>query len=224
MIEIGVFHNGASDLPVVRTPAAYAINDGNLAEVHESSQRTLVSQVRQGILADKLGFNYFFMTEHHFQPEGAEFSPNPLLAGDCDRRAHKADSARPGRQYRDVVASGADRRAGRDARCAERRAPRIWHRTRLSTPRGRGFRVAVRDDSGPGAQSRVLPGSLRHHPQVLDAAVVLASWAVLHDSACVHALEPSADHRVLRDRHRGPQARGCAADRATRIPTAAPTP
>lgn len=80
MIEIGVFHNGASDLAVERTPKGVCVNDGNLAEVHQSSQRTLVSQVRQGILADKLGFNYFFMTEHHFQPEGAEFSPNPLLA------------------------------------------------------------------------------------------------------------------------------------------------
>jgi len=80
MIEIGVFHNGASDLPIASTPNDIAVNDGNLAEVHESSQRTLVSQVPQGILADKLGFNYFFMTEHHFQPEGAEFSPNPLLA------------------------------------------------------------------------------------------------------------------------------------------------
>src|SRR6516162_11474327 len=80
MIEIGVFHNGASDLPVMRTPSGVAINDGNLAEVHESSQRGLVGQIRQGILADQLGFNYFFMTEHHFQPEGAEFSPNPLLA------------------------------------------------------------------------------------------------------------------------------------------------
>ncbi len=80
MIEIGVFHNGASDLPVVRTSSGVAINDGNLAEVHESSQRTLMSQIRQGIFADQLGFNYFFMTEHHFQPEGAEFSPNPLLA------------------------------------------------------------------------------------------------------------------------------------------------
>src|SRR5580692_8769469 len=80
MLEIGVFHNGASDLPIVKTPSGIAINDGNLAVVHESSQRTLLSQIRQGILADKLGFNYFFMTEHHFQPEGAEFSPNPLLA------------------------------------------------------------------------------------------------------------------------------------------------
>src|SRR5438132_12205447 len=80
MIEIGVFHNGASDLPITVTSNGVSINDGNLAEVHESNQRVLVNQVRQGILADRLGFNYFFMTEHHFQPEGAEFSPNPLLA------------------------------------------------------------------------------------------------------------------------------------------------
>jgi alkanesulfonate monooxygenase SsuD/methylene tetrahydromethanopterin reductase-like flavin-dependent oxidoreductase (luciferase family) len=80
MLEIGVFHNGASDLPCVRTKSGVVINEGNLAEVHESNQRVLVNQVRQGILADRLGFNYFFMTEHHFQPEGAEFSPNPLLA------------------------------------------------------------------------------------------------------------------------------------------------
>ena len=46
MIEIGVFHNGASDLPVVRTSSGVAINDGNLAEVHESSQRGLIGQVR----------------------------------------------------------------------------------------------------------------------------------------------------------------------------------
>ncbi|MBV8357325.1 MAG: LLM class flavin-dependent oxidoreductase, partial [Deltaproteobacteria bacterium] len=80
MIEIGVFHNGASDLPTITTPDQVEVNDGTLAEVHESSQRVLLDQIRQGILADRLGFNYFFMTEHHFQPEGTEFSPNPLLA------------------------------------------------------------------------------------------------------------------------------------------------
>ena len=80
MLEIGIFHNGASDLPCTRTKDGVVVNDGNLAEVHESNQRVLVNQIRQGILADRLGFNYFFMTEHHFQPEGAEFSPNPLIS------------------------------------------------------------------------------------------------------------------------------------------------
>lgn len=79
MIEIGVFHNGASDLKAMTTPDGVVVNDGTLAEVSASNQRVLVGQVRQGILADRLGFDYWFMTEHHFQPEGAEFSPNPLL-------------------------------------------------------------------------------------------------------------------------------------------------
>ena len=39
----------------------------------------MVNQVRQGILAEKLGFQSFWLTEHHFQPEGAEMSPNPLF-------------------------------------------------------------------------------------------------------------------------------------------------
>ena len=78
-IELGVFHNGASDLKTV-TSDGVVVNDGSLEEVHQSNQRVLIGQVRQGILADRLGFDYWFMTEHHFQPEGAEFSPNPLLA------------------------------------------------------------------------------------------------------------------------------------------------
>ena len=34
MLEIGIFHNGASDLPCVRTKSGIVVNDGNLAEVH----------------------------------------------------------------------------------------------------------------------------------------------------------------------------------------------
>ncbi len=79
MLELGVFHNGASDLPKKITPDGMVVNDGTVADTHASFQRVLIGQVRQGILAEKLGFNYWFMTEHHFQPEGPEFSPNPLL-------------------------------------------------------------------------------------------------------------------------------------------------
>jgi hypothetical protein len=79
MLEIGVFHNGASSLPVVVTKDGVAVNDGSLAEVHAAAQEVLVNQVRQGILAEKLGFQSFWLTEHHFQPEGAEMSPNPLF-------------------------------------------------------------------------------------------------------------------------------------------------
>jgi hypothetical protein len=76
-IEIGIFHNGASDLKAVTTPSGVVVNDGSLDEVHESYQRVLIGQLRQGVLADHLGYDYWFMTEHHFMPEGPEFSPNP---------------------------------------------------------------------------------------------------------------------------------------------------
>src|SRR5712691_3624054 len=78
MIEVGVFHNGASDLPVKKTRGGVTVNDGDLAATHEAAQRTTIAQVRQAALADRLGFHYWFQTEHHFQPEGAEYSPNPL--------------------------------------------------------------------------------------------------------------------------------------------------
>jgi hypothetical protein len=54
MIEIGVFHNGANDLPTITTTDGVEVNDGTLSEVHESSQRVLLDQIRQGILADRL--------------------------------------------------------------------------------------------------------------------------------------------------------------------------
>ena len=79
MLEIGLFHNGASSLPVITGKNGVTFNDGALPVVHRAAQETLVNQVRQGILAEKLGFQSFWLTEHHFQLEGAEMSPNPLM-------------------------------------------------------------------------------------------------------------------------------------------------
>ena len=79
MIELGLFHNGTADRPAVMSKDGCWVFDGTLGERNTSTQRETASQVREGVLADQLGFNYFFMTEHHFQPEGAEHSPNPLL-------------------------------------------------------------------------------------------------------------------------------------------------
>ena len=65
---------------MVTTKDGVAVNDGSLAEVHAAAQEGQVNQVRQGILAEKLGYQSpFWLTEHHFQPEGAEMSPNPLF-------------------------------------------------------------------------------------------------------------------------------------------------
>src|SRR5882724_3212911 len=80
MIQFGIFQNGASDLPVTDTPSGVLVSGGSLEDMHASFQRIMVDQVRQGVLAEQLGYDFYFMTEHHFQPEGPEFSPNPLMA------------------------------------------------------------------------------------------------------------------------------------------------
>ncbi|ETW94274.1 MAG: hypothetical protein ETSY1_35575 [Candidatus Entotheonella factor] len=80
MIQFGIFQNGASDLPVADTPSGVLVAGGSLEDMHASYQRILIDQVRQGVLAEQLGYDFYFMTEHHFQPEGPEFSPNPLMA------------------------------------------------------------------------------------------------------------------------------------------------
>ena len=79
MLELAVLHNGGSDLPTVTAPSGVQICGGSLAERFESYRRETINQIRQGILAEELGFHYWFLTEHHFQPEGAEYSPNPLM-------------------------------------------------------------------------------------------------------------------------------------------------
>jgi alkanesulfonate monooxygenase SsuD/methylene tetrahydromethanopterin reductase-like flavin-dependent oxidoreductase (luciferase family) len=80
VIQVGVFHNGASPLPAKTTGEGVVVNDGDLVRTHEAAQQVIAAQVRQGILAERLGFDYWFQTEHHFQPEGAELSPSPLLS------------------------------------------------------------------------------------------------------------------------------------------------
>ena len=176
MFEIGVFHNGASSLPVVVTKDGVAVNDGSLAEVHAPRRRSLVNQVRQGILAEKLGFQSFWLTEHHFQPEGAEMSPNPLFTQMAI--AAQTKRIRLGQCANIVVWHHPvrHRRADRPARRDQRRARRMRHGPRLPAARERDAGPPVRlDDPGPGAQPQGLRGGGRDHPQMLDGAVLLAS-------------------------------------------------
>ena len=37
--------------------------------------------VDMGVAADRLGYDYFFLTEHHFQHEGYEVIPNAIMTG-----------------------------------------------------------------------------------------------------------------------------------------------
>ena len=48
---------------------------------NELMWETTEAIIDTGVLADQLGYHYFFFTEHHFQYEGYEVIPNALLAG-----------------------------------------------------------------------------------------------------------------------------------------------
>jgi alkanesulfonate monooxygenase SsuD/methylene tetrahydromethanopterin reductase-like flavin-dependent oxidoreductase (luciferase family) len=78
MIEVGIFDTGSMDLPAKRTASGIRVPDGTLADIHTAAQRLTLHQIRRCVLADRLGFNYFWMSEHHFGTEGAELSSNPL--------------------------------------------------------------------------------------------------------------------------------------------------
>ena len=79
MIEFAVIHNGGTDVPLRELPDGMTVPVGDLAEMHRSAQRIALQQADQAVLAEQLGFHYFFMTEHHFQTEGTEYNPNPLM-------------------------------------------------------------------------------------------------------------------------------------------------
>jgi alkanesulfonate monooxygenase SsuD/methylene tetrahydromethanopterin reductase-like flavin-dependent oxidoreductase (luciferase family) len=81
MIEIGIFDGGSTDLPFKKTPSGQRVVDGTLKELHESYARNQAAQVRRAVIADRVGFDYYWLTEHHFGTEGAELSTNPLQIG-----------------------------------------------------------------------------------------------------------------------------------------------
>lgn len=61
MFEIGVFHNGASGLPVILAKDAVAMNDGSLAEVHASAREFMPVIVREyggKVELPECGYNY----------------------------------------------------------------------------------------------------------------------------------------------------------------------
>jgi len=79
VIELGLMNNGYTDLSAYQNKDGMWLPDGTLADSLAVMQRVVKRQYNQGVLADKLGYDYYFLTEHHFQPEGAEHSPNPLM-------------------------------------------------------------------------------------------------------------------------------------------------
>ena len=174
------------------------IPDGDLQALAESYARVQIGQIRQGVLADQLGFDYYFMSEHHFQPEGAEFSPNPLLAETAiaalTKRIRLAQGTNVTTEHHPV-------------RIAEQAAMLdIISGGRLDFGIGRGYQPREVETLGAAfgstiqdqeKQPRAVRGDLRDHPEVLDGGLVLAPRRVLHHPADLHPLAPPPDDGVL---------------------------
>lgn len=79
-MTIGTIYNGSITLPQKRTREGKVIPDASLAEVHEDKKHIINTHIEHGVRAEDLGFDRYFLTEHHFQPTGSEFSPNPLMS------------------------------------------------------------------------------------------------------------------------------------------------
>ncbi len=77
-MNVGVWHNGNTNLPVKKLDDGYRIPDASLKELHEDRKQTIQDQVEFGVLAEEYGYRRVSFSEHHFVGTGAEFSPNPL--------------------------------------------------------------------------------------------------------------------------------------------------
>ena len=131
-------------------------------------------------LMDRLGYNTFWMAEHHFQREGYECIPNVLMTALHLAHVTEAHQARLRLQHRADVAPAAPRRGLRDRRHPDRRARHLRRRPRLSHPRGRDLRRAA---ARPGGQPRAVRGAGRHHLQGVQRGALLAQGQALHLAA-----------------------------------------
>ena len=147
-------------------------------------------------LMDRIGYNSFWMAEHHFQREGYECIPNVLMMAVHLAHRDQEHQDRLRLQHRADVAPAAAGRGLRHRRHPDRRPRRLRRRARLPHPRGRDVRLAA---ARPGGQPRALRGAGRHHLQGVQQRALLAPGQALHAAArgAVSRLRPQgADRRA----------------------------
>lgn len=77
MIEIGISSEGIPDVEIRKLDNGYVVPDSSLAEIHRKNRQKIDQRVETAKLADELGYEYLFFSEHHFGTIGAN-SPNPI--------------------------------------------------------------------------------------------------------------------------------------------------
>lgn len=79
MVDLSVYHNGSTTLPLERADNGIVVPSGTLADRQDDVRQIIQDQIRHGELADAAGFDRFFLTEHHFEMAGLEFNANPMF-------------------------------------------------------------------------------------------------------------------------------------------------
>ena len=136
------------------------INDRRYANEHLATALDKAEAMAK--LMDGLGYNTFWMAEHHFQREGTECIPNVLMMALHLTHVHQEPEDRLRLQHHADVASAASGRGLRDGRHPHQRPRHLRRRPRLPHARGGDVRLAA---DRPGGQPRAVRGAGRHHLQ-----------------------------------------------------------
>ncbi len=131
--------------------AGTPINDRRYDNAHLAT--ALDKAQSMAVLMDGLGYNAFWMAEHHFQREGTECIPNVLLMALHLTHVTKNLKTRLRLQHHADVASAAPGRGLRDGGHPQQRPRHLRPRPRLSHARGGDVRIAA---DRPGGQPRAI--------------------------------------------------------------------
>ena len=154
------------------------INDRRFSNAHLATALSKAEAMAK--LMDGLGYNCFWMAEHHFQREGTECIPNDLMM--AVHLAHRTKNLKIGCGF-NITPMWHPLRLAEDyarGRHPHRRPRRVRRRPRLPHARGRDVRLAA---ARPGGQPRAVRGAGRHHLQGLQRGVLLAQGQALHAAA-----------------------------------------
>ena len=78
MIEVGLFDSGSSDFGHKASGDGVLVPDASWDDVVDYARRITLDNIRRMVLADRLGYDQYWQSEHHLVHEGAELSSNPI--------------------------------------------------------------------------------------------------------------------------------------------------
>jgi alkanesulfonate monooxygenase SsuD/methylene tetrahydromethanopterin reductase-like flavin-dependent oxidoreductase (luciferase family) len=80
MADIGIFHNGGTNLPLKEAENGSIIVDASVRKLHEDLKQVTRDKVEHSVLAEEYGYDRCTFTEHHFELSGSEHSSSPIMS------------------------------------------------------------------------------------------------------------------------------------------------